>query len=123
MATDEEVEAEREATNQLRVLLEEAKSGSGTDLREAENDITVANLKAEQARLEAEITQTLESRQAVVSGGSVPLASAEEAMRAAMEHQAAVANQVTTNNRGKKPADSSTPSAEAAPSVSNAEKE
>lgn len=105
MATDEEVAAQKEEVAKLRAKLDEAKSAGEQKRRELENDITMANLVAEEARLRAELDQVADSNKVASLRASVeaPLASAEEQMKAAMAHQKAVSDEIAARNK-KKPA-------------------
>lgn len=105
MATDEEVAAQKQEVAKLRAKLDEAKSAGEQKRRELENDITMTNLVAEEARLRAELEEATNANRAATLKASVaaPMASAEEQMKAAMAHQQAVAEQIAEQNK-KKPA-------------------
>lgn len=105
MATDEEVAAQKETVAKLRAKLDEAKSAGEQKRKELENDITMTNLVAEEARLQAELDQVNDANKVSTMRASVeaPLQSAEEQMKAAMAHQKAVADEIAARNK-KKPA-------------------
>ena len=96
MATDEEVQAERAATEELRAMLDDLKNGA-VDTKSVENDITIAAHKEEQERLRREIEELLES-QSRVGQVATTTADAQAAMLAAAGHQQAVADKLTASN-------------------------
>lgn len=104
MATDEEVSTQRDRVAELRAKLDEAKSAGEQKRNELENDITMTNLLAEEARLEAELAQVnQDNKVSSMKSSAAPLVSAEEQMKAAMLHQKAVADEIAAANK-KKPA-------------------
>lgn len=105
MATNEEVEEQRDRVHELRARLDEAKNGGSANQQELDNDIVLAQLQAEEARLEAELAD-VEHRNdpAVMKRGAVPLASAQEQMAAAVAAQKAVADNIASENKAAAPA-------------------
>lgn len=93
MATDEEVQARRERVDELRARVQDAKLGVGTTHNELANDITVAQLDAEEANLKAELDELERANDpARLVAASTPLATAKEQMVAAVKRQEAVAD-------------------------------
>lgn len=113
MATNEEVEEQRERVHELRARLDEAKSGSSTSQQELENDIVLTQLQAEEVRLAAELAEVEHRNDAAAQArGATPLVTAQEQMRAAVAQQKAVADSVTAANKAAAPAAPKTPSAD-----------
>lgn len=105
MATNEEVEEQRDRVHELRARLDEAKTGGSASQRELENDITLAQLQGEEARLAAELAEVEHRNDAAVQArGATPLASAQEQMAAAVAQQKAVASTITAENKAAAPA-------------------
>lgn len=105
MATNEEVEEQRDRVHELRARLDEAKTGGSTSQRELENDIVLTQLQAEEARLAAELAEVEHRNDATVQArGATPLASAQEQMAAAVAQQKAVASTITAANKAAAPA-------------------
>lgn len=103
MATDEEVAAARERVVELRAKLEEVRTGGAEKRREVENDITLAQLTGEEARLEAELARAKEAQKVtMVRQGAAPvLSTVKEQMQAAVSHQKAVAKELTSAKASK----------------------
>jgi len=105
MATNEEVEEQRERVHELRARLDEAKNGGSESQKELENDIALTQLQAEEARLAAELDE-VEHRNdaAVLARSATPLVAARDQMAAAVAQQKAVASAITTENKAAAPA-------------------
>jgi hypothetical protein len=113
MATNEEVEEQRDRVHELRARLDAAKSGGSTGQQELENDIVLTQLQAEEARLAAEIAEVEHHNDAVFQARSAtPLASAKEQMAAAVAQQKAVATTITADKKAAAPAAPKTTSAD-----------
>jgi chromosome segregation ATPase len=113
MATNEEVEEQRDRVHELRARLDEAKSGGSTSQQELENDIVLTQLQAEELRLAAEIAEVEHRNDAAVQERSAtPLASAKEQMAVAVAQQKAVANTITADKKAAAPAAPKTTSAD-----------
>jgi hypothetical protein len=113
MATNEEVEEQRERVHELRARLDEAKTGSSTSQQELENEIVLTQLQAEEVRLAAELAEVEHRNDAAVQARSAtPLASAQEQMAAAVAQQKAVASTITAENKAAAPAAPKVPAAD-----------
>lgn len=97
MATDEEVVKAQERVDKLRAQVAEAEATRLERENAVTNDITLQNLKTEEARLEAELASAkADSRvTSVRSGATSPLAAAKEEMQAAVKLQQQVAKTAT----------------------------
>jgi hypothetical protein len=113
MATNEEVEEQRDRVHELRARVEEAKNGSSATQQELANDITLTQLQAEEAALEAQLAE-IEHRNdpAVMKRAAVPLVSAQEQMAAAVAQQKAVASNITAEKKAAAPAAPAVPATE-----------
>lgn len=105
MASDEEVEAAQNRVVELRAKLEEARTGGAEKQKQIENDITIAQLGDEEARLEAELATVQEQNKVtVVRRGAAPiLSTVKEQMAASVSHQKAVAKEITDSRATKNP--------------------
>lgn len=103
MATDEEVEEQRQVVLELRAQLEEAKSGGAEKLKQAENEVTLVQLADEEQRLLAELAQVQEQNKiTVVRQGAAPvLTTVKDQLRASTAHQKAVAKQIVAAKGSK----------------------
>lgn len=108
MATDEEVQAAKDHVVELRAQLEDARTGGAEHIKSVENDITLHDLAAEAARLEAELAVAKEQKKVTVvrAGAAAPLSTAKEQMAAAVSHQKSVEKELAAN---KKTGNQSTP--------------
>lgn len=99
MASDEEVEQQREAVVRLRAQLEEARTGGAEKLHELNNDIALAQLREEEARLQAELATAKENKKVTVlrQGAAPVLGTVKEQMAAAVAHQKAVEKEIASN--------------------------
>lgn len=123
MATDEEVAAQRKAVNELREKLMAAQSGSAEKQREVENDITMTQLVEEEARLQAQLAEANHANKVtVVRQGATPLATAEDAMKAAIAHQKAVEKELAPATRKKAASSEATSDADTATNTDAEEK-
>jgi hypothetical protein len=106
MASEDEVEAQRERVLELRARVEEARSGGDQTLQELDNEIVLVQLQGEEAKLQAELdalnAQTNDT--ALVRGASAPLSAAKNAMALAVAQQEAIADKVAADNRAAAPA-------------------
>lgn len=102
MATDEEVKEARLRVERLRQELANNERARADREREASNDITLMQLKAEEARLEAQLaTQGNSStEEAVRAGAQSPIAAAQTAMDRAALMQKAVAENLVPGEQG-----------------------
>jgi hypothetical protein len=89
MATDEEVEAQRDKLTELRARLDEAKSGGSQTQRELDNEIALANMRAEEERLLAQIAEAEAIGNTQKVGARAPLTAAKEQMRLAVSQREA----------------------------------
>lgn len=113
MVTDEEIEAKRKAVADLRARVEKARAGGEEKRREIQNATTMANLAAEEARLQAELDQVEhDNKPAVVKASATPLVTAEEQMKAAIEHQKAVAHEIAESSKTSKKTSTTKPTEE-----------
>ncbi len=99
MATDEEVEQQRKAVVELRAKLDDARTSGVDKQRELDNDITLSQLRAEEARLQAELATVKENNKVTVlrAGAEPVLSTVKEQMAAAVDHQKAVAAEIAAN--------------------------
>ena len=123
MASDEEVEEQRNAVVELRARLEEARTGGDQTLRELDNDLQVAQLQAEEARLAAELAEVEARNSPAVQarGVAAPLGSAKEQMERALAQQNAIAEKTKADTRAAAPPAPTTPADTEAPVETAAE--
>ena len=103
MATDEEVEAQRDKLVELRAQLDEARSGSGEVQRALDNEIALTNMKAEEERLRAQIAEAEALNNTQKSGAAAPLSAAKEQMRLAVSQRTATEEQAEEAARAATP--------------------
>lgn len=110
MATDKEVEDQRNAVVELRAKLEEARTGGEEKLNEVNNDIQMTQLKEEEARLQAELAQLNEQKKVtVIRQGAAPvLGTVKDQMNAAIQHQKAVEKEIASGRSGTAEANTTT---------------
>lgn len=90
MATDEEVAERKAAVARLREEVANGERARREREREDSNDITLANLMAEEARLKAQIaSQRATEAQVGEEGGVGPVAQTLDAMKLAVQQQKA----------------------------------
>lgn len=123
MATEEEIENQRDRLDQLRAQVEDNERDRADKEREAANEITMANLKAEEARLLARLAEQESIAQRTGGDGAVsPVLAAQAEMERAQAIQKATAAQLTGGPAGEKPAETGpTPTAPPVPPVSPVE--
>jgi hypothetical protein len=110
MATDEEVEEQRAAVEELRSRVADAKAGGGSAQRELDNEIQLMQLQAEEARLQAELADAEHTNDPDrLRRAATPLATAKEQMIAAVAQQKAVEETVAASNREAAPEAPATP--------------
>lgn len=97
MASDQELQAKRESVEKLRAQVADAETKRVTAERELSNDITIAQLDAEEARLQAQLAEARRTatKTAVKEGTSNTLA-AIRADQAAAREQAKAAEKAAT---------------------------
>lgn len=102
MATDEEVKEARLRVERLREELANNERARVDREREASNDITLTQLKAEEARLEAQLVTQCNSstEEAVRAGAQSPIAAAQADMDRATLMQKAVAENLVPGEQG-----------------------
>lgn len=104
MASDQEVQAKQERVAKLRAQVEEANTRRASNEAELTNDITIAQLDVEEARLEAQLAEAKASatKTAVKDGANTTLQAAREAQAAAREQaKAAEKAASTTSEKGE----------------------
>lgn len=90
--SDEELQKQSERVQKLREQVAEAEAKRVEREREVANDITMAQLKAEEAQLEARLTVAREAGKvnAVKAGVAAPLDAAKEALERAVKSKESV---------------------------------
>jgi hypothetical protein len=90
MATDEEVEEQRNVVEELRARVEAAKTDGATAQRELDNEIHLTKLQGEEASLRAQLAEIeAQNDPDRMARAATPLATAKEQMVAAVEAQKA----------------------------------
>lgn len=105
--SDEEVQAQQEKLVKMREQLANAERTRVENERAQHNEILMADLKAEEARLEAQLVEAkaASTKTAVKEGAGTPLQAAREAQAAAREQakaaEKAAAATNTTSEKGE----------------------
>lgn len=97
--TEEELERERERNEKLRAQIADEQAKLAERANAAEREVALNQLKAEGARLEAQLNNVKESAKAasIKDGASGPLAQAQEQLKAAQAQANATVGTVDTN--------------------------
>lgn len=95
--TEEALQDQREKNEKLRAEIAKATAARVSAEADAHNDVQMAALKAEEARLEADLAEVKSgsTKTAVRAGAEVPLAQAKEQMEAAVARKKALESGVS----------------------------